>query len=453
MTNQLVIESQTITSYSKQEPSQEDRIKVNNLINFLGLNKDNVFGLHEASRKLVYHKDNFSAFLEGRDHDITPISVEVVPSIRCNFNCPSCTYGQNGSKYFFSKRNNENPNHNGFMNFETFESVISDLLKLGTKSVIITGGGEPSMNPNYVEFMRYLKSKGLEFGLYSNACLIGKDLSSILELNPTFIRLSLNSGDERTHELMYGKKAMFKRVLENIILAGKIKQVMPECKTTIGLGFIMGPRNSCDNQLDSIEQTLRHIDETCPNGIDYAAFRPEVQYFNLDKLTGKSEICKQQPNKNIFQSMFERIQERVALPLANTNLKILIAKEGFEYLSEPYQDESNIASPWSVSVNYDGLGYMASEANGNPDYCFSLNPEIGLYYSWHSQKKEEIRQCLASNPLESNHMSMFAHYKLLSSNNFLKAIRERFGKFTEAQVELFYDLIDLSKPVDHVNFI
>jgi len=422
---------------------------VEKLINFLGLKNEHVFGLHEASRKIVYHKENFSAFLEGRDEDITPVCVELVPSILCNFNCPSCTYRQNGSKYFAK----EHLVNGGIMSEPTFDSIASDLARLNVKSVIITGGGEPSMNPNYLNFMKKLKQGHFDLGLYSNAGLIGKDIESILETRPRFIRLSMNAGDAKTHRTMYRTKDMFQKVVHNVINAGKIKSNMSNCETTLGVGFIMGSRNSSDSQLDSIAQTLKILASESNGGINYAAFRPEVQYFTTNLKTKKFEVCKDQPNLESFKNMFERLEERVKKPLEGSGMKILITKVGFEQLSQLYKDGKNLAAPWSISLNYDGLPHLLSEANGNPDYCFASRKDERLYDSWHSLKKKQMFANLASSPSDSNHIPILANYKLTTTSNLLKEIRETFGILTKNQVENFYRYLDLSRPIEHVNFI
>lgn len=422
---------------------------VDNLIEFLGLKKEHVFGLHEASKKIVYHKENFCAFLEGRDEDITPVCVELVPSILCNFNCPSCTYRQNGSKYF-AKNNLVN---GGIMSEATFDSVAFDLARLHVKSVIITGGGEPSMNPNYLSYIQRLKQGHFDVGLYSNAGLIGEDIESILETEPRFIRLSMNAGDAKTHRTMYGTKNMFETVVNNVIAAGKIKSNMPSCETTLGLGFIMGARNSSDAQLDSIAKTLQLIADKSTGGINYVAFRPEVQYFVTNLITKKYEVCESQPNLESFRNMYERLEEKVKKPLDGSGMKILITKVGFEQLSEPYKDGKNLAAPWSISLNYDGMPHLLSEANGNPDYCFASRKDERLYDSWHGKKKKDMFHNLASDPKEPNHMPPLANYKLATTSTLFNKIRETFGILSKSQVQDFYRDLDLSKPVEHVNFI
>lgn len=426
--------------------------KVESLLEFLGLGKDNAFGLHESSRKIVYHQKNFSAFLEGRDEDVTPICVEIVPSILCNFNCPSCTYRQNGSKEC-ARKNMSGNSDKGLMNSKTFDSVVSGLKNLSVKSVIVTGGGEPSMNPNYLEFMRTLKNAGLEFALYSNAARLSQDINSILELNPKFVRLSLNSGDASTHARMYGVQNMFEEVVENIAMFGRAKKYFPKCQTTLGIGFIMGLRNSSDNQLKEIAKTLEQIAIKSEERIDYAAFRPEVTYFTNNSSANRPEICTKQNDFGMFSNLPYAIDEKIKIPMAKSNMKILIGKDGFEHLSKPYKDGRNIAAPWSISINYDGQPHLASEGNGNPAYSISNHVGESLEDSWKGERKRYVAEKMASDPSTPSHIPLFPHYKLMTTNALLLGIRDKFGRFTPDEVSKFYSRIDLSKLPEHVNFI
>jgi len=426
--------------------------RIDELIDFLGFKKENPFGLHESSKKIAYHQRNFSAMLEGRDADITPICTEIVPSIRCNLNCPSCTYRQNGSKEL-AKKAIEEGIVNGLMSEEVFDSVVSGLKSLDVKSAIITGGGEPSVNPKYIQFMKKLENSGISFALYSNATRTGRDAYKILGLNPEFIRLSLNSGDSTTHSLMYGAYNLFRVVVENIIKVGKAKQAIRGCKTTLGLGFIMGPRNSASWQLESIKKTLERITNETGCGVDYAAFRPEVQYFRKDPKTGRNGICKEHANAELFRALPARIEEAIKEPIEKLGIDVLIAKDGFDYLSQPYKDGPNIAAPWSVSINYDGKLHLASEGNGNPDYCASSEAAESIENAWNSLKKAEIIARLASKPSEQGHIPNFPHYKLMTTNSLLLAIRDKFGTFSPEEVRTFYKSIDISNPPKHVNFI
>ena len=58
----------------------------------------NQFAEYDATKKIVFHKENFINFLKGNDLDIIPSTIGIVPSLECNQRCPRCTYWQNQSK-------------------------------------------------------------------------------------------------------------------------------------------------------------------------------------------------------------------------------------------------------------------------------------------------------------------------------------------------------------------
>ncbi len=445
--NYKIISTDTITIIIKDALSKTSEAKVQKLIDITNSGRVSSFGFHESAGKFVYHRQNFSAFLEGRDFDIVPVTAEVVPSILCNFRCFFCTYSQNGNKDAFKMQQSRK---NGLMSPEIFNKVISSLKELGTRSVIVTGGGEPSVNPEYINYMKHLRSVGLDFGLYSNGYAIANDILEILWTNPTFIRLSLNAGDNDTHKTIHRVENGFQRVVNNIINVGKAKKMLGNNnQTTVGVGFIMGTVNSSDRQLDAIAETLLRIANEAEGGIDYATFRPMVQYFDKDE-NGQPVICVRQPDQEFFAGLPARIRERIVSRLQG-KMNITVAEDGFQHLTQPYQDGKNIASPWSISVNYDGSSYMASEGNGNNTYRFSSQPR-NIVKDWHGEKKIDIQSRLASFPEEQNHIKMFPHYKFLIVNMFLQKIREACGIFSPEEVNRFYELF-VAKPPRHVNFI
>jgi len=423
--------------------------KVQELMKILDM-KENVFGNHDSSQKMIYHVDNFRAFLEKRYDDVKPVCVEVVPSIKCNFSCPSCTYRQNGSK---SEPVTGENGSKGFMSKSTFERIIDGLIDLGTRSVIITGGGEPTLNPLYLDFIRQAK-KSFDVGLYTNCSLIENDISSLIGSNLNFVRMSMNAGDADTHRIMYGVEGKFDAVKNNAIAMGKRRiEVYGKNKgPTLGLGFILGPRNSSDEQLENIAKTLIEMYNLSEGGLDYAAIRPEVQYFTQNPDTGVLEIAKQQPNAEMFQDLYERLERIVKEPVKKEGLQILLNKDGFEQLSKPYHDQRNIAAPWSISFDYDGISHSASEANGNPRYSLTDDPVENLVNVWNSARKKDVMAKMASDISDPNHMPIFPNYKLQNMNEKLIEI-QRLGQFSKEEIDLFYSKIDLSNPPAHVNFI
>lgn len=111
---------------------------------------------------------------------IPPIHAQVIPTNKCNLNCPFCSC---------SKRTKELE-----MNIaKAFDMV--DLLKFcGCKAMTITGGGEPLKYDHLEAFMNYVHKNEIKMGLVTNGLLLDRVSPDTLNLL-TWCRIS--NGDDR----------------------------------------------------------------------------------------------------------------------------------------------------------------------------------------------------------------------------------------------------------------
>jgi organic radical activating enzyme len=104
----------------------------------------------------------------------TIISTHISPIGKCNLNCDYCSV---------SKRNTFES-----IFLETFNKYITDIVELGCKAVIFTGGGEPTLHPDFLQMVHFVESKGLEYAIITN----GTNLDLLSHLMASWIRISIN---------------------------------------------------------------------------------------------------------------------------------------------------------------------------------------------------------------------------------------------------------------------
>lgn len=90
---------------------------------------------------------------------IGPESVEINVTQVCNLKCIYCFY------HSPLARNECKEEH---MPLETFKTIIDDLKALGTESVMITGGGEPTAHPQFANMIDFLKSRNMRITVFTN---------------------------------------------------------------------------------------------------------------------------------------------------------------------------------------------------------------------------------------------------------------------------------------------
>jgi len=103
--------------------------------------------------KLLWQGDRVKSWLEG--DGTCPVLVEIAPTGYCNASCPWCD--------FRGKHSDEAINKNVML------STLRDLVRMKVKAINWTGGGEPTLHPNFNEFVIEANERGIEQGLFTNA--------------------------------------------------------------------------------------------------------------------------------------------------------------------------------------------------------------------------------------------------------------------------------------------
>lgn len=124
---------------------------------------------------------------------------------RCNASCEFCHFADHDFYKNFSQAS-----------LVDFKRNVDDMAKLGVKFIDLTGG-EPLLNTDIVEMVRYAKSKGMQTSITTNALLYAKyakELSGYVDL----LHFSLDSPYEDVHNKIR-KVNCFNSVFEAIELA------------------------------------------------------------------------------------------------------------------------------------------------------------------------------------------------------------------------------------------
>ena len=128
--------------------------------------------------------------------DHRPITADIFLTNYCNNDCPYCTY----------KRWERDPKAR-HMKFEDFRKYAQRLKDLGVKGFILTGGGEPTVNPDFDRIADYLQ--GFRWGINTN-------FNVIKFIKPDYLKVSLDAYDEDSYERLRGVRN-YDQVRRNII--------------------------------------------------------------------------------------------------------------------------------------------------------------------------------------------------------------------------------------------
>lgn len=208
-------------------------------------------------RKIIPYLNDIEAVLDGEFRP--PVTCEIDPSNRCQNDCDFCMYT--------AYRNREPVD----LNMVLYFGLIHDLRKMGVKSITFTGGGEPTMHPNFKEMV--LAAQDFELGLATNGIYLGRFFEILHHFK--FIRISLDAATPETYRAMKGADE-FEKVISNVRIALKFRE-----KTVIGLSYVISKGNEKE-----IKEAQKLADDL---GVDYIQIKPAYQKYDLDCDISKEE--------------------------------------------------------------------------------------------------------------------------------------------------------------------
>jgi wyosine [tRNA(Phe)-imidazoG37] synthetase (radical SAM superfamily) len=228
------------------------------------------------------------------------------------------------------------------MKLEEVKKTIHTLHTHGLLSVILIGGGEPTLHKEFGEIVRYIKSKRLQIGIVTNGSRLEKIEAVVEELKEKdWIRISIDAGEEGVFQDLHlpKTKVTLKRILEK---AKELKERNP--LVSLGYSFVIvweGVEINGEKLHPNIDEMTRSVELAREFFFDYISFKPclirsnESQRETLLKNIGKTK------EEEIIDQIKARLQEakqftgeRVKI-LESSNLKAMLNQETDQIKRQP----------------------------------------------------------------------------------------------------------------------
>lgn len=184
--------------------------------------------------KAAYHTDRIEALRRGEQPN--PVHLHFVVSDYCNHDCPWCAYRVSGysSNEMFAVDGNHNPQR--FLPAAKIREVLDDCKDMGVRGIEWTGGGEPTIHPQFRESYQH----GLDLGLACALVTNGTTLHNFLDLavRSAWLRVSVDAGSAETYAAVRRvRPALFARPWEAVRALADMRAVphAPE----LGVGFVV----------------------------------------------------------------------------------------------------------------------------------------------------------------------------------------------------------------------
>ncbi len=315
------------------------------------------------SHKLIYHPTRVAKWYESstwnEKKSIYPIYVEITPIGSCNHRCNFCSVDYIGYK---SIKQNE----------EVLKKRIEEMAQLGIKSIMFAGEGEPTLYKPLPNILDVCTKVGIDTSLTTNAVAINKKTMDNYLKNCSWIKVSINAGDKQTYAKIHQtKETDFKKVIQNLTLAAKIKQEK-KYSCVIGSQMLLLPEN---------EHTALNLAKTIKDTkIDYLVIKPYTQ-----SLYGTSRIYEGQTYDKMLY-LEEKLKE-----YETETFKIIFRANTMKKLNEIKQPYSKCYSTpyfWSY-IMADGSVYGCSAYLQNEKFNYGNINTHSFKEIWEGKKREE----------------------------------------------------------------
>ena len=166
------------------------------------------------------------------------LAIRLETNRSCNLDCRYC-YAQSGQKL-------GNENH-----FETLCRVIRQAADLGVKSVVVIGGGEPTLHPRFRDIIPFIHSLAIRPMVFTNCIKMTPDLAQFLYDRNASVMGKVDSLEPDVQDFLAGQEGAYERIhrgLDNLLEAGFGNPADPG-ELRLGASFV-----SCRMNLAEIEE-------------------------------------------------------------------------------------------------------------------------------------------------------------------------------------------------------
>jgi len=261
--------------------------------------------------------------------ELAPISINLDLTTACNFRCTHCID--------WDILNTAHKHKDAEL-----RDSIALMAERGLRSVILIGGGEPTLYPGFADFVAFLKQLQLQVAIVSNGSRGDRLADAASHMGEKdWIRLSLDSGSNELFTAMHkpvSKKLDLDAICEWI---PKIKERNPLVRIGFSYIIVWGGATRDDETLhENIDEIAMAAERAKRSGFDFIAFKPV-----LERQDTGAEVMEPDKAEAELGKVVARIRTEVdkanALAdesfdvYASTNLRLLEQGNWREYTRQP----------------------------------------------------------------------------------------------------------------------
>jgi hypothetical protein len=248
-----------------------------------------------------------------------PVSVNLDLTSACNFACPHCV-------------DSGIINTGDQLDLTTVCDTVDTLRSQGLLSVILIGGGEPTLHRDFEAVVGYIKRKGIQLGIVTNGSRLSRIAGIVDSLEKEdWVRISIDAGTEETFAASHLPRTP-------IALAGLLKEAEGLKKRnpliTLGFSFVIVWEGIAVNGRP-LRCNLAEMDLAArlaaDHGFDYISFKPclirqqdSQKESLLDRADEGAEQCIREAIEAKLTQARNAVEGRIKV-LTSVNLRALLA--------------------------------------------------------------------------------------------------------------------------------
>lgn len=331
--------------------------------------------------------------LTGGRAPVGPIQAQIGICDPCNHECVFCWDHPPADRESDDTASRFGLSRPGVMSFELFKGIVDDLHALGTRRIDLIGRGEPLLNHSFIDMIRYVKGRGMQLVMCTNAARLSEPIArEMVAVGVDRVNISLNAGSPENYPNIHVTETP-----EDYLKVKKNVRFLADCKSAAGAklpiispSFVISSKNYFE--MDKMVEVSHEIGAQ------------EVQLIHTVIHSGTGELA-------LSDEQYHELQAAFPALLARTKELALESSIGaFGASAPPYMPSEMVGNP--VVPCYVGWYFTVILGNGSVLPCCQCASPLGRVTSdrrfadiWASQNYGEFRQAARSLPTPSEKLS------------------------------------------------